>query len=155
MKIASVEQMRQMDQTAISEFGIPDQLLMENAGLASYEKIRDRFDLQKDKFLIVCGGGNNGGDGLVVARKLFSNEAKVQVVLLSNPSKFKGSAHLNYQIAQQMKIPTQSIENAQDFETLLPAFDVIVDAIFGTGLDREVGGKYRDIIQAINRSGKP
>ncbi len=155
MKIASLEQMRLMDQTAISEFGIPDQLLMENAGLASYEKIRDRFDLQKDKFLIVCGGGNNGGDGLVVARKLFSNEAKVQVVLLSDPSKFKGSAHLNYQIAQQMKIPTQSIENAQDFENLLPAFDVIVDAIFGTGLDREVGGKYRNIIQAINRSGKP
>ncbi len=155
MKIASVEQMRAMDQKAITQFGIPDQILMENAGLASYEVIKNQFDIYQKRFLVVCGGGNNGGDGLVVARKLFSNQAKVHIALLSDPNKFKNSAALNYQISKKMNIPTTFVEDVASFKELLPQFDVIVDAIFGTGLDREVGGKYREIIQSINESALP
>ncbi len=155
MKITSVEQMRGMDQKAIQEFNIPDHILMENAGLAAYEVIKNNFNIQKDRFLIVCGGGNNGGDGLVVARKLFSNEAQVQVGLLSDPQKFKGSAALNFEIVKKMDIPHSFVENIEQFKRLLSENDVIVDAIFGTGLTREVGGKYYEIIKTVNLSSKP
>ena len=155
MKIATVEQMRNMDKRAITEFDIPDQILMENAGLAAYEVIKQHFDLRKNRFLVVCGGGNNGGDGLVVARKLFSNQAQVQLLLLSQAEKFKGSAALNYRIAQKMNIPTLHIDNVEPFQKFISDFDVIIDAIFGTGLDRQVGGKYFEIIRLINESAKP
>lgn len=155
MRIATVEQMRKMDQRAISEFEIPDQILMENAGLASYEIIKQHFNLKENRFLIVCGAGNNGGDGLVVARKLFSNEAQVQIALLSQPEKFKGSAAMNYKITQKMNIPTQLIESVDEFNKFLSRSDILVDAILGTGLDRQVSGKYFEIIRSINESAKP
>ncbi|NOX88967.1 MAG: NAD(P)H-hydrate dehydratase [Calditrichaeota bacterium] len=154
MKVSRVDEMREMDRTAIEKYGIPDEILMENAGHASYEVIRRKIGLENRRFLICCGAGNNGGDGLVVARKLFSNRATVQALLLGDPEKFKGSAKLNYDIVQKMGIPCARITLADQIIPYLSQSDVIIDAIFGTGLDREVGGKYREIIELINQSDK-
>ena len=154
MKVSRVEEMRKMDATAIAQYGIPDKLLMENAGHASYEIIRRKIGLFPYKFLVFSGSGNNGGDGMVVARKLYSNGAKVQILFAGNPENFKGSAKMNYEIVQKIGIPQQIINAADQALPFIEQCDVIVDAIFGTGLDREVGGKYRDLIEHINQSGK-
>ncbi len=154
MHVSFVQEMRNMDATAVERYGIEDKLLMENAGHASYEVIRDLYDLKRNNFLILAGSGNNGGDGLVVARKLFSNGASVRILLLGNPKKFKGSALLNYNIAKKIEMPMQRIEKAELAAPFILQSDVIIDAIFGTGLAREVGGKYREIIALINQSGK-
>ncbi len=155
MKVARVEEMRAMDTRAIEVYAVADELLMENAGLAAYEVIRQNFDLQNQRFLVLCGSGNNGGDGLVVARKLFSNQASVQILLLGDPEKFKGSARLNYTISQKMDIPCARVHSLKEFENFVNRSDVLIDAIFGTGLDREVGGRYRDFIHIANESGRP
>jgi len=154
MKICRVEEMRQMDQRAISEYGMPQAILMENAGQAVYFTILNNFGIKDKNFVFFCGAGNNGGDGLVVARKIHSNGGQVQIFLLSSPVKFKGSARLNYQLAKKLKLPLKHIKDVKAALIALQKADAVVDAIFGTGLDREVGGMYRRIIEAVNRSGK-
>ncbi len=153
MRISRVQEMRQMDAKAIEQYGIEDKLLMENAGHASYEVIRREIGLHPHRFLVMVGSGNNGGDGLVVARKLYSNGAQVRILLVGNPQKFKGSALMNYEIARKINIPMEAVASPDQAARALEQSDVIIDAIFGTGLDREVGGKYRDIIELINQSG--
>ena len=85
MKIATVEEIQNMDRYASQNYGITDVLLMENAGIAVYQIINQKFCVKSKHFLIFCGTGNNGGDGLVVARKLYSNGAQVHICVLSNP----------------------------------------------------------------------
>ena len=79
MKISSVAEMRELDRTAIKQYGIKEELLMENAGEATYFVILDKIGIQGKKFVVLCGGGNNGGDGFVIARKIHSNGGAVRV----------------------------------------------------------------------------
>jgi len=155
MKISSVSEMRAMDQKAITEFGIPEAILMENAGGAAYEVLKNNYDLKILRLLVVCGIGNNGGDGLVLARKAHSNGARVSVVLLGDPQKFSGAAKINYDIITSLPIEADRIETLQEFKLKTIACNLIVDAIFGTGLDRSVEGLYADVIDHINESNKP
>jgi len=154
MKISRVNEMRNLDHRAIEEFGIPQEILMENAGLAGYFTILKEFGIRDKSFVIFCGVGNNGGDGLVVARKIYSNGGLVTVFIVGDRSKFKGAAKQNYEIVQKLQI------NMLDLNDITPAMetvqrsDAIIDAIFGTGLDREVKGKYKDAIDMINHSRK-
>ena len=106
MKIATVAQMRAMDQRAIEAFGIPETLLMENAGLAAYRVLRDRFPVVDRRILVLCGSGNNGGDGLVVARKIFSDGGQPQVLLLGDATRYRGAAAVNWEIIQRLGIDT-------------------------------------------------
>ncbi|RLB86374.1 MAG: bifunctional ADP-dependent NAD(P)H-hydrate dehydratase/NAD(P)H-hydrate epimerase, partial [Deltaproteobacteria bacterium] len=87
MKVATVQEMRNLDRRAIEEFGIIEDLLMENAGNAAYFVILKEFGMKNKKFIILCGSGNNGGDGFVVARKIHSNGGNVKVFLLGNKAK--------------------------------------------------------------------
>ncbi len=155
MKISSVDQMRQLDQRAGSEYGIGEALLMENAGASAAAAIQSHFDPSQHRFLIVAGVGNNGGDGLVVARKLHSNHSKVKVVIVGEPSRYKGQARENYEIARKIGFGLFENPKIREFNRLLSGATVIVDAIFGTGLDREVTGTYQEVIDALNKSGKP
>ncbi len=152
MKISTVSQMRDMDQTAIAKYNIPDGILMENAGLAAYRVLSSVVDLAQQETVVFCGSGNNGGDGLVVARLIYSAGGNVQIVLLSDSSKFAAASAVNYKAAEALGIPIVSVGDISDLDDFLENVDVVVDAILGTGLQREVTGDYADVIDAINRS---
>ncbi len=155
MKISTVEQMRELDRTAIEKYGIPDLLLMENAGLAVYEVIKREAGLPGRRFAVVCGGGNNGGDGFVTARKLHSSGAAVDVVFFGNPENLKSSAKTNYDICRAAGVP---VDASRDFERCRKLFrdaDAVVDGLFGTGLARDIEGGYAELVGLINGSGKP
>ena len=157
MKVSTVERMREMDRRAMDIYGLKDELLMENAGNASFFAFFNESKGKGKNIAVVVGSGNNGGDGLVVARKFFSLGAmgyNVKIFLCSDPAKFKNSTLMNYEIVKKIGIPTEQIDNTEDFSKVLKKYDVIVDAIFGTGLGRDITGHYREVVDVINRSGK-
>jgi NAD(P)H-hydrate epimerase len=127
---------------------------MENAGQAVYFALLKELGIEGKRFLVFCGLGNNGGDGLVAARKIRSSGGSVKVFLLGDPSKFRGAARTNFEIVAQLPIEVRQLESAHVVRTEVAHCDGIVDAILGTGLTRDVGGLYRDIVELINESGK-
>jgi NAD(P)H-hydrate epimerase len=154
MKVCSVEEMRAMDKCAIEDYGIADDLLMENAGLASYYVLLKEFGIKGKKFVVICGSGNNGGDGLVVARKILSMGGYVQAFLLGDKERFKGAARKNYDIALKLKVDIKPYDSLDALKKTIGGCDAVVDGIFGTGLQRNVEGSYKDVIQLINKSNK-
>lgn len=154
MKVSRVSEMRALDRTAIEKFGIVEELLMENAGEAAYFVLLKEFGIKDKKFLVFCGLGNNGGDGFVVARKIHSNGGAVKVFVLGDQSKFKGAAKINLDIVSRLPIEVRQLESIEAVRKEVDQCDAIVDAIFGTGLTRDVAGLYRDVIELINKSGK-
>jgi hydroxyethylthiazole kinase-like uncharacterized protein yjeF len=154
MKVASVSEMRELDRTAVEKFGIVEELLMENAGEAVYFVLLKKFGIRDKIFLVFCGGGNNGGDGFVIARKIHSNGGVVKVFILGDQSKYKGAAKVNFDIVSRLPIEVRQVDSIDSIKKDVSHCDAIVDAIFGTGLMREVGGLYHDVIEVINRSGK-
>ncbi|MEA2014950.1 MAG: NAD(P)H-hydrate dehydratase [Thermodesulfobacteriota bacterium] len=155
MKISSVAQMRNLDRTAIEKFGIEDKLLMENAGLGVCGAIQNELGVAGRRFVVFCGVGNNGGDGCVVARKLHSNGGDVTVLVAGNPDRFPNSARMNFDIIKKLPIEIIDIVDANSVKAYVLDSDAIIDAIFGTGLARNVEGLYRNVIEMINDSGKP
>ncbi|MBN2089854.1 NAD(P)H-hydrate dehydratase, partial [candidate division KSB1 bacterium] len=153
-KVANVKEMRKIDQSAMHDFKMSDEILMENAGNAVYQVISTEMRVQGAFFVILCGIGNNGGDGLVVARKLQSNLGLVKVFLLGEPEKFKGAAKKNYEIAKKLNIEMEVIIDIDDVQWDIDDADAIVDAMFGTGLDREVKDLPAQIINVINAAHK-
>jgi NAD(P)H-hydrate epimerase len=113
MKVARVEENRR----ATEEFGIAQDLLMENAGQAVYFVMLQELGIKDRKFVVFCGSGNNGGDGLVVARKIHSNGGEVKVFLLDDEAKFKGAAKKNFDIVSRMPIETSRISS---IDSVLP-----------------------------------
>jgi len=154
MKVSSVSEMRNLDKTAIKEFGIKEELLMENAGEATYFVISKECGIKGKNFIIFCGIGNNGGDGFVIARKIHSNGGKVKVFILGDKGKYKGAARLNLDIISRLMIEIREVESVESVKMDVAHSDAIIDAIFGTGLIREVTGLYRNVIELINGSGK-
>ncbi|MFN2233835.1 MAG: NAD(P)H-hydrate epimerase, partial [Anaerolineales bacterium] len=154
MKVSSISQMRALDKQAIEDFGITAELLMENAGHAAYYVLRQEFGICGRRFIVFCGTGNNGGDGCVLARKIHADGGWVKVFILGDPAQFKGAARLNFEIITRLPVEIQQVALTQEFQNEIKSCDLIVDAIFGTGLSRDVGGLYREIIEIINRSEK-
>ena len=154
MKVSRVDQMRSLDRYAIEKLAIPEEILMENAGEASYFVILNEFGVTNKKFVIICGIGNNGGDGFVVARKIHSTGGDVKVFILGNVNKFKGAAKKNLDIISGLQIEIRHVESVDSIKSDVLHCDAIVDAIFGTGLTRNVEGLYGDVIRLINKSRK-
>ena len=152
MKVSTVGEMRDLDRRAVEEFKIPEMTLMENAGEAVYFVIHNECGIRGKEFLIFCGIGNNGGDGFVVARKLHSNGGQVKVFLLGDKEELKGSAKENFDIISSLPIEIERLTSVDKIKSSLPYCDVVVDAIFGTGLTRDVDGIYREVIELINKS---
>jgi hydroxyethylthiazole kinase-like uncharacterized protein yjeF len=154
MKVSTVEQMRNLDRGAIERFKIPDTLLMENAGEAVYFVINSEFGIKGKRFIIFCGIGNNGGDGFVVARKLHSNGGFVTVFLLGDHEKLTGCARDNFDTISTLPIQIEKVTSIEQLVPTLSGCDAVIDAIFGTGLVRHVGGIYEEVVRLINESGK-
>jgi len=152
MKVAKVDEMRNLDSRATAEFGISEELLMENAGQAVYFVMLQELGIKNNKFVVFCGTGNNGGDGLVVARKLHSSGGEVKVFLLDDETRFKGAAKENFKIVSNLPIEIAKVDSIDSIILDIFDCDAIVDAIFGTGLIREVTGTYKEVIQLINES---
>jgi NAD(P)H-hydrate epimerase len=159
MKVANAEEMQELDRKAIETYRIPGMILMENAGKGAAEVISNTFpDICKKKIGIIAGKGNNGGDGFVIARYLLNQGVSVKVYLLTDPKGLRGDAETNFNILQRMKgevIPVPSSKDYVKIKKDLEKFDVLVDGIFGTGLDAEVRGYYREVIDHLNTLQRP
>ncbi len=159
MQIVSAEDIRELDRRTIEDIGIPGAVLMENAGRGATKILCEHFnDLHKGLVSIVCGGGNNGGDGFVIARYLQQRGIQVKVFLLTEPDRISGDARIYFGVLQQLKVPVQIVSQSGLTNEILQEWQksvCIVDAIFGTGLSREVTGLYRQAIEGIQASKRP
>jgi len=145
--------MKTIDKISIEQFGIPGVVLMEKAGMEVVSMIKDYVkELTNIPILVVCGKGNNGGDGFVVSRLLFQEGADVAVLILGKEKEIKGDALVNFKIIKKMGIQYTEIDkiNKNKLKNLFNSAEIIVDAIFGTGFKGESKGIYKKIIEMIN-----
>lgn len=145
--------MRAADRAAIENAKIPAIVLMENAASACTGEICKRFDIKNTSVAIFCGKGNNGGDGLAIARQLYNKGAEVYVYLTLG-SDFKGEALTNYEIVRAMGITVINLESQSLVKNFVKSADVVVDAILGTGIVGGVEGSIKNVIEAINENAK-
>ncbi len=143
------EQVRELDRLAIDYYGIAGYSLMANAGLEVFEQIRQLWPRARS-IAVLCGGGNNGGDGYVVARLARLAGLEVELHQLVEPDRLEGDAYHAYEDAVAAAVSMINYDGQR-----LDGFDLIVDAIFGTGLDREVQGMWRNAIEAVNEIDSP
>lgn len=156
MRIATAEQMRELDRRASEEFGVPSILLMENAGLRTFDVVAEMLEeTGGSRVLIICGRGNNGGDGFVVARHLHASGAMVRVLLPARFEDVKGDALINLEICCKSGVDITEISEFEPVEDALLECDLVVDALFGTGIRGDITGLAGEIIDAINNSGLP
>jgi hydroxyethylthiazole kinase-like uncharacterized protein yjeF len=152
--VVTAKQMQAIDRNAIEGFGIPGITLMENAGVGVVRELQECFpDLSQKKIFIFCGKGNNGGDGLVIARHLFNLGCKVRVLLAAKLSDLKGGAKTNANSARNIGVQIDELEpdklNRHDHK--LRHCDIIIDALFGTGLSKPAIGFTEKVIDKINQ----
>ena len=147
MKPLTRQQVRQVDQVAVEKFHIPSIVLMENAARAVAAAAMDMLAPAGTRILAVCGGGNNGGDGLAAARHLSIAGKTVTIALTIDPAKYRGDALINWRIIEAMRLPV--VVATADLLATSDA-DLIIDAIFGTGLSAPPRDPYPALFAAIN-----
>lgn len=156
MKILTASQMAEVDRLTTEQYRIPSILLMENAGRSFAEELAKASPgLENKNTVIFCGGGNNGGDGLVVARYLALRGSKPTILLCTDPARLKGDALANWEIALAMRLPVQILPTpavAKAYLRKAAAPDVVVDALFGTGLSKPIGPDFKIFVDWINRA---
>ncbi len=159
MRLVKASEMQDMDRKTIQELGIPGVVLMENAGRGSARFFLEQFSPSAgQKVLVLCGSGNNGGDGYVVARYLHEAGLKPRVLVLTSLDRVSGDARTNLEIIQSMDMEIREVPGPEKWESvkaLLRDGDYVVDAILGTGLNTPVRGLYGTAIEWINAAGKP
>ena len=149
----SRRQVREVDRRAIEEYGVPGVVLMENASRAVAEVAWEELEeAGSRKVLVLCGGGNNGGDGLAAARHLHNFGADVTVGLFVNPAKCRGDALVNWEIVRAMKLRTVGVTSEM---IRTSGAGLIVDALFGTGLSSPARDPFADAVRAIEATGTP
>lgn len=150
----SCEEMKTMDSYAINNIGIPSIVLMENAAL----KVIKNIDLNNiDSFTIVCGVGNNGGDGLAIARHLILSGKTIDLFIVGNLEKGTKDFNINLNILNNIGAHFININHEEGLDTLKKSIiknDMTVDSIFGIGLTRDVSGLFYDVIHIINQYSK-
>jgi len=151
--VLSTKEIYEIEKLTQKKYGISNLILMENAGRATAELIKRLFEnLEDKKIVVICGKGNNGGDGFVTARYLFNWGANVKVYFMGNPEEFKGISFTNFNILCKMCISVS--ECGKIDKKVLEGADLIVDGILGVGLKGEVRGEARDLIKKVNESKK-
>ncbi|MBI3952283.1 MAG: NAD(P)H-hydrate dehydratase [Acidobacteria bacterium] len=160
MKVLTAQQMQEVDRLSTDQYQIPSLLLMENAATQTTLAIeRKHGNVQGKRILIVCGKGNNGGDGAAIGRQLWMRGALVQLVLLAELESTSGDALTNFQIMKQLAAAGPAItfheitssEVWKEFIRLFGRCDLIIDGLFGTGLQRPASGRYAEVISDLNR----
>ena len=159
MKILSAAEMREVDRLTTARFGIPGLTLMENAGASVAEFIAQRWaKFAQRRIVVLCGKGNNGGDGFVVARRLREMGAKPELYLFVAPEEMQGDAATNCKRWQEVSGELRLVRNSgdlQDVKPVLDSADIIVDALLGTGTRGGVEGLFAEAILAVNKRRGP
>lgn len=145
--------MREVDRAASELGGIPSIILMENAALACVRELGKDHELAGKSVAVFCGKGNNGGDGLAIARHLSFLGADVFVYFVCG-NDYKGDAAINYDILSGMDVPMEAVTDTDGLEYKVRAADIVVDAIFGTGIKGTVRGIAYDVIRTINENAR-
>jgi NAD(P)H-hydrate epimerase len=164
MRALTREQVRRIDQLAIEKYGIPGIVLMENAARAAADealamlrssRTREPGTLNTFEVAVVCGGGNNGGDGFAAARHLHNAGVRARVFAVSDPSKLRGDALTNWRIVEHMRIERDIVLDAQSLEAAAAQFEkagLIIDAILGTGFSGALKPHTAEVIRRLNRA---
>ena len=159
MRVLNSAQMREADRRTIDDIGIPSLVLMENAGRQAVAAMEAMYgDLLERQVAVLCGRGNNGGDGFVVARTLAQRGVDVSVFLLGRVADVRGDARINLEILGRLGLTVLEVADSQAWElhfSELSDCTLIVDAIFGTGLNAPVSGLIQSVIADVNASGIP
>lgn len=153
MEVMSRDSCKEIDRYTIEEIGIPSLVLMENAA----NEIKDRVVNLGDKFIIFCGSGNNGGDGLSIARKLLLENKEVCVVIVGEKDNYSNDFLVNYNILMKLTTDILYLKDKKDIEILskvLNKYEIVLDCIFGVGLNRVLDEFYIEVINIINEKGK-
>jgi NAD(P)H-hydrate epimerase len=159
MRVLNTAQMREADRRTIEDIGIPSLVLMENAGrqvVSAIEAVHG--ELLERSVAVLCGRGNNGGDGFVVARTLMQRGVDVSVFLLGRVAEVRGDARINLEILGRLGLSVVEIGDSQAWElhfTEVSDCALIIDAIFGTGLNAPLSGLLETVVADVNGSGIP
>jgi len=151
MKVASVSQMRAIDNATINKYGIAGGVLMENAGVCVVSEVFDNTNA--NSFVVLCGKGNNGGDGSVVARHLYNKGKKVVLVLVANEDELLGDAKTNFNIARKIGVPIENGLTKIAKQEIMNC-EVIIDALLGIGTISNPRGDIAGAIEIINNADK-
>lgn len=159
MRVLNTQQMREADRRTIDEVGIPSIVLMENAGRQAVAAMEAAFeDLPTMHVGVVCGRGNNGGDGFVVARTLIQRGVETSVFLVGSVADVRGEARTNLEVLGRIGLTVVEISNAQEWElhfSEISRCDLIVDAILGTGFRGQLNGLLETVVADLNGLGVP
>lgn len=159
VRVTTAAEMRQLDRLASELYGLPGVVLMENAGAQVARILWQEYpDLQARRVAVLCGRGNNGGDGFVIARYLHNGGVSVDVFILGEPGDIRGDASAHLTMLQRAGVVPESVrtpESALAVGARLPAYDVLIDALLGTGLRDEVSGVLQCVINAMNTADRP
>ncbi|HMD34710.1 MAG TPA: NAD(P)H-hydrate dehydratase [Vicinamibacterales bacterium] len=159
MRVLNTAQMREADRRTTADIGIPALVLMENAGRQTVAAMEAMYnDLTERRVAVLCGQGNNGGDGFVVARTLVQRDVDVSVFLLGRVSDVRGDARTNLEILGRIGVTVVEVADSQAWELHFSEVSdctLIVDAIFGTGLNAPIAGLIESVIADVNASGIP
>ena len=159
MRVLNADQMREADRRTIEDLGVPSAVLMENAGRQVVAAMDAAFDRLADaRVAVLAGRGNNGGDGFVIARVLSQAGVDVQAYLVGSAAEVRGDARVNLDILGRLGLDVVEIRNAQDWELHGAAVlqrDIVVDALFGTGLKTPLEGLAETMAQDLNASPVP
>jgi len=150
--------MREADRHTISDLGVPSLVLMENAATGVVDALRDRFPDARS-ILVLCGNGNNGGDGLAAARHLHNGGHEVLVLLFADPDHLSPDAATNQRLASAFGVSVEVVDG-EDLSALEKALedgppDVVIDALLGTGIDRPLGGRLAEVVAQVTDTGLP
>ncbi|MBA3886760.1 MAG: NAD(P)H-hydrate dehydratase [Acidobacteria bacterium] len=159
MRILNTQQMREADRRTIDEIGIPSVVLMENAGRQAVAAMEAAFDdLDSSHVGVLCGRGNNGGDGFVIARTLIQRGIEVSVFLLGSVAEVRGDARTNLEVLGRIGLTVVEITSAQEWElhfSEVSECDLLVDAILGTGFQGALSGMLETVVADVNGLGVP
>jgi len=155
-RVVTVKQIQALDSLAIDRYGVPSLALMENAGRGvACEILKLLRRIKGATVSIFCGLGNNAGDGFVIARHLINAGVKVRIYLIGKRSQLKQDAAVNYSILKKCRYPIKEFHRLNnEIIRVLKSSDIVVDAIFGVGLNREINEPFRSTINAINQNAK-
>src|SRR4030088_1951850 len=159
MRVLNSAQMREADRRATDDIGIPSLVLMENAGRQAVAAIEAMYsDIHERQVAVLCGRGNNGGDGFVIARTLAQRGVDVSVFLIGLVSEVRGDARTNLEILGRLGLTVVEVADSQAWELHFSEIGdctLIIDSIFGTGLNAPLAGLMETVVADVNASGIP